>query len=56
MSEHDTHEDKEICMYCHHEFMDMQNVISIQETGSCLNCDHVLGEITEAQAGEPMFT
>lgn len=42
----------DVCSQCSVKFTDPANRESIQHTGSCLNCDHILGDIIEQQLAD----
>ncbi len=43
------------CGQCNHFYDDPENYEWIELFGMCLGCDHLLGDVLEAHAGEPMF-
>jgi hypothetical protein len=40
---------KDVCPECRRHCSDPNDLLSIEKTGMCLQCDHVLGEILEDQ-------
>lgn len=40
---------KDVCPECRRHCTDSSDLLSIEKTGMCLLCDHVLGEILQDQ-------